>query len=599
MKIAAYVQNADGCPLMPVYRAGRVRRMLKTGKARVVSKVPLVIRLTSLIENPATQMVIIGQDPGRTNIGLCAIDGKGRVLYASDVETRNKYIAGLMLARKQARNASRSGRRKVRRRRARQCGTTFAWTPGSGNEISEFAIRKTGMGTRMIVLGKTWQRMLPQCKKPVPCHDIRNKKARFSNQKRKRGWLTPTANQLLQTHKSALDLVLKILPATDIVAELNKFSFARMENPDIYGKEFCHGPLYGFLSVEEAVSAEQGGHCIFCKKEIGHCHHIKPKSKGGTDALPNRAGLCEEHHTLVHTQLEWHDKLVKKKNGLNKKYGALSVLNQVLPYYWEYLQRFEPFIHVHAAGGWKTAETRKALGLDKEHYVDAWCIAASILTEPLEKPAFGKVFHIMQFRRHNRARILRTESRKYSLDGEVVAVNRNKAVQAVPKKKSDGSYKYDEDGNLLYTEKSQDVDSLHEFREKLVKEKGEAEARRIISRLTVTKSRHVYNTPGRLMPGAVFEVNGERQVLSGQHNNCSRYVQAISGVKALKEEKKACGKKLREARKKDGAEAGQAALEKRISEIEAKIPKAKEYQETICTVILHNAGLVYVTEHAS
>ena len=41
-----YVQNKDGKPLMPTQRCGKVRRMLKSGKAIVVKRRPFTIRLT-------------------------------------------------------------------------------------------------------------------------------------------------------------------------------------------------------------------------------------------------------------------------------------------------------------------------------------------------------------------------------------------------------------------------------------------------------------------------------------------------------------------------------------------------------------------------
>ena len=40
-----YVQNKDGKPLMPTTRCGRVRRLLKAGKAVVVEQIPFTIRL--------------------------------------------------------------------------------------------------------------------------------------------------------------------------------------------------------------------------------------------------------------------------------------------------------------------------------------------------------------------------------------------------------------------------------------------------------------------------------------------------------------------------------------------------------------------------
>lgn len=48
---------------------------------------------------------------------------------------------------------------------------------------------------------------------------------------------------------------------------------------------------------------------------------------------------------------------------------------------------------------------------------------------------------------------------------------------------------------------------------------GKEEAGRIRSCLTVQKSKRYYNTPGRMMPGTVFEYAGKRYVLIGQRTN--------------------------------------------------------------------------------
>ena len=40
-----YVLNKDGGPLMPTERHGKVRRMLKEGKAKVVRREPFTIQL--------------------------------------------------------------------------------------------------------------------------------------------------------------------------------------------------------------------------------------------------------------------------------------------------------------------------------------------------------------------------------------------------------------------------------------------------------------------------------------------------------------------------------------------------------------------------
>lgn len=80
-------------------------------------------------------------------------------------------------------------RRRKRQRRAKVAGTT--------------------------VEGETIERLLPGYEKPVVCHHIRNKEARFNNRSRPAGWLTPTANHLLQAHiNNLIAKAAKFLPIT-------------------------------------------------------------------------------------------------------------------------------------------------------------------------------------------------------------------------------------------------------------------------------------------------------------------------------------------------------------------------------------------------
>ena len=153
--------------------------------------------------------------------------------------------------------------------------------------------------------------------------------------------------------------------------------------------------------------------------------------------------------------------------------------------------------------GHDTKATRDSFGLDKVHYIDAWCIAASILDCKV-MPKF-KAYAIKQFRRQNRAIIHHQTERTYKLNGEVIAKNRNKRIE-------------------------QKEDSLHEWREKTLAKLGFAKTQEMLKQLVVIKSTRHYNTEGRLMPGTVFEHNGKRLVLSGQLTG-GQYYRAIGDPK--------------------------------------------------------------------
>lgn len=459
-----YVLDMDGKPLMPTCRYGKVRRMLKSGQAKAVDTLPFTIRLTYRTAG-ILQPVSVGQDPGRTNIGLAATRSDGTELFRANCETRNKEIPKLMTERLAHRRASRRGERLARKRLAKKLGTT-------AKNLNE--------------------RLLPGCKEPLAVKDIINTEARFNNRLRPEGWLTPTATQLLRTHLNLFECISRILPVTDVTVEVNRFAFMELTDPDKkhFEIDFQHGALFGTGGLKQAVWEQQQGRCLLCRQwEIEHFHHIVPKSKRGGNTIANIAGLCQECHTLVHKSQEVKECLDKKKQGLMKQYGGTSVLNQIIPSLVEELAKRYPG-HLHVTTGGKTKVFREQYELDKDHDVDAYCIAVSWLSG-IQPRLQTEPFEIKQFRKHNRANIHCQTERTYKLDGMVVAKNRKKRME-------------------------QKTDSLEDWFEKMVKQYGSKKAKQLMARLTVQKSIRHYNAKDRIMPGTVFRYAGRRYVMTGQ-----------------------------------------------------------------------------------
>lgn len=74
-----YVLSKQGKPLMPTKRYGKVRRMLNSGKAKVVKSKPFTIRLTYETTGH-TQPVTLGIDSGYEKIGYSAITEKEELI---------------------------------------------------------------------------------------------------------------------------------------------------------------------------------------------------------------------------------------------------------------------------------------------------------------------------------------------------------------------------------------------------------------------------------------------------------------------------------------------------------------------------------------
>lgn len=469
-----YVLSASGKPLMPTTRQGHVRRLLNAGKARIACHVPFVIQLKYDPGN-GTQPLHGGTDPGRTNIGEAVLDDRGEVVFKAHVTTRNKDIPDLMSHRKDHRNASRRGERLARKRLGKRYGTTF-----------------DGM----------MERILPGCNKPVKVKDIINTEARFNNRKRPAGWLTPSATQLVRTHLNMVKKICSILPVTDWTLEINRFAFMKMDDGTVKGIDFQNGRLKNYDSVKDYIYAMQNGRCACCGRPIEHYHHIVPRSEGGSDVPENIVGLCKDCHERLHKGNE-SVKAKLDKAGLKKKYGALSVLNQAIPYILDGLTDMFGAEDVHGCYGFQTQEYRMSHDIGKDHPEDAVCIAA--LGCGLDQVTDVTTAHeVQQFRRHDRKIIKAQRERTYKLDGKTVAKNRRPRI-----------------------EQPKDTPALSVWYEERVRAVGKAQADNELSRLSVKRSTRSYNDLKRRLPGTEVLYKGKRYIVKGKHN--ARYT--LIGVK--------------------------------------------------------------------
>ena len=440
-----YVISKSGKPLMPTKRAAHIMKLLKKGMARVLSRKPFVVQMKYNV-GEKTQPLHGGTDPGRTNIGN-AVVSESKVLYKDHVTTANKDVPLHMADRRAHRQASRRGERLARKRLARKHHTTKDFPDG---------------------------RILPGCEEPVMLKDMINTEARFNNRKRPEGWITPTVRHLVQTHVNMIRKICSFMPVTDWTIEANRFAFMKMGDGKFMGFDFQNGRMKGFESAKDYVFHLQNGKCACCGNSIDHFHHLVPRSRKGSDLPENLVGLCGSCHEKVHT-----GQLNLEQIGIHKKYAALSVLNQAIPYIYHELVQIFGEEHVYACSGYDTQTVRTVYSIDKDHPEDAVCIAGMYHTDMITDQT--QAFEVRQFRRHNRAIINNQRERTYYLDGKIVARNRSPRFEQKGKALSD----------LKLT-------------------------RQEISRLRVKKSTRYYNNRHRIQPGVIFRYNGEQYVITGQ-----------------------------------------------------------------------------------
>ena len=174
-----YVIGQNGQPLMPTNRHGKVKHLLKSGRAKVVRRCPFTIKLLYRSTNYA-QDLNLGVDTGSGTIGTAVTKDNGDVVYMSKVIVRNDITDKM---------TQRAKYRKNRRN------------------------RKT-----------------------------RYRKPRFLNRRNsiKNDRFSPTMVSKIQSHQREIEFIKSILPITTIVLETGQFDMHLMKNPMLANEKVRH-----------------------------------------------------------------------------------------------------------------------------------------------------------------------------------------------------------------------------------------------------------------------------------------------------------------------------------------------------------------------
>ena len=350
-----YVLDKDGDPLMPTRRYGKVRHLLKDGKAVVVRRDPFTIQLT-YNSGQHTQPVSLGIDAGSKHIGLSATTER-KELYSAQVEVRQD-INKLLKTRRAARRFRRS--------------------------------RKT-----------------------------RYRKPRFLNRvhSKKKGWLAPSVQAKCDAHVNAIKDVCRILPVTAITVEMAPLDTQKLK-ADILGMkapsgtDYQHGDTEGFDNIKSYIKWRDGYKCAVCGAEHVplEVHHKKQRKDGGTDMPANLITVCADCHKAYHAGILNSKKAsCMKPDTKIKTMRDASFMGIMRWVVWDRLKTLG--IPLHMTYGYKTAEKRKQYDLPKDHRIDARCISGHPDAEPADEWFFCK-----KVRCHNRqihkAKILKGGIRK-------------------------------------------------------------------------------------------------------------------------------------------------------------------------------------------
>jgi hypothetical protein len=309
----------------------KARTLLKSDQAKIIKYNPFTIQLT-IPTGESVQDISIGVDTGAKYIGI-AITSGDEVLTKGEIELRDDISDNIKV---------RSILRRSRRVR-----------------------------------------------------NIRYRKVRFLNRKRKSGWLPPSVQSKLDATFMWIDKFSDLVPKPKLTIEVSKFDIAKMINPDIQGIDYQQGETFGYYDVRYYVFTRDNYICQVCKRKnkVLHTHHILYKSCGGTDRSDNLITVCTECHTSdAHKSGGILHNWMQKKRKV-RQYKEPTFMNIVRK---RTLSRYPDAVVTYGSA---TTPRRKELGLDKTHYNDAIVISG---IETINKNS-NSYFYYKQFRKKKRS----------------------------------------------------------------------------------------------------------------------------------------------------------------------------------------------------
>lgn len=338
-----YVISKDGQKLMPTLRNGRVRHLLKEGKAKIYKYHPFTVQLT--YDTPdKTQPIEIGMDAGYQNIGV-SVKTKQKELFSAEFE---------LLSDEKSRHDDCRKYRRIRRNRLRY--------------------RKPRWNNR--------------------------------THSKPEGWLAPSIQHKAEAHIKIIKDICSVAPVKTVTVEVGEFDPALLkamyegkEPPQ--GKDYQQGTMYFADSLRKAVFQRDNYTCQICKKSVLKDKNVVLKThhalfwKGRhSNSLNELMTVCEKCHTPANHQPG--GKLYGLEPRLSRLEGA-TYMNEVR---WKIINTLRDNlagVDINFCYGAQTSRKRKDLGIEKSHANDAYCIGN---LQPKRRPV--KTVFFVKKRRNSR-----------------------------------------------------------------------------------------------------------------------------------------------------------------------------------------------------
>ena len=311
------VISKSGERLMPTVHNGKVRRLLREGKAKIVGRHPFTVQLLYDTTN-YTQPIELCVDTGYQHIGL-SLKSESREYVSEQYD--------LLPQEKERHDDCRKFRRTRRnRRRYRKCR-------------------------------------------------FNNRKA-----SKKKGWIAPSLQNKADCHVDRVKKLCSVAPVTVVYLEMGQFDTQLLQaieegKPIPEGVDYQHGDRYGSETLRQAVFQRDRYTCVFCSRNAFrdsaklHEHHAYYWRGQHGNRLSELATACELCHTPKNHQPGG------KLWGFDKKlprYTGAAFMNTVKWYIYECLKAVAEDVYI--TYGAKTKIARDELNLEKSHVNDAYAM---------------------------------------------------------------------------------------------------------------------------------------------------------------------------------------------------------------------------------
>jgi len=339
-----FVLDINRKPLSPCHPA-KARKLLKQGKVKIFKKYPFTIILNNEIKEENNNTYRLKIDYGSRYTGLAILKNNQEVIWMAQIQHKFHIKSNL------------DARRGFRKRRRYK--------------------------------------------------NLRYRKPRFLNRKRKENWIPPSLESRVNNIKIWVNRLQKLIPLTHILYENVKFDTQLMNNPEISDIEYQQGTLQGY-EIREYLLEKFNRKCCYCGKENIplQIEHIIPKSRGGTNRIDNLCLACEECN-------DKKDKLTAEEFGypeiqkqVKKTLKDCAVINATRWKIYDVL--YNTGLPVECGTGAKTKMNRIKLELPKDHHFDACCVG-----ESTPDKLYFKTKNVLYIKAKGRGSHCRTNLNKY------------------------------------------------------------------------------------------------------------------------------------------------------------------------------------------